>query len=81
MKLFDFFHNLLLYYIITKKKEMANRKRNLLENVFMTEEQKLKVERQARRRADIECGVKPYATKVHKNKKAYSRKNYQIAFE
>ena len=29
----------------TNKKEMANRKRNLLENVFMTEEQKLKVER------------------------------------
>ena len=60
---------------------MVNRKRNLLENVFMTEEQKLKVERQARRRADIECGVKPYATKVHKNKKVYSRKNYQVEFE
>ncbi len=60
---------------------MANRKRNLLENVFMTEEQKLKVERQARRRADIDCGVKPYTTKVHKNKKAYSRKNYKIEYE
>ena len=67
--------------IITKKKEMANRKRNLLENVFMTEEQKLKVERQARRRADIESGVKPFFTKVHKNKKVYSRKNYQVQFE
>jgi Cu2+-containing amine oxidase len=72
---------LLLYYNITNKKEMANRKRNLLENVFMTEEQKLKVERQARRRADIESGVKPFFTKVHKNKKVYSRKNYQVEFE
>ncbi len=60
---------------------MANRKKNLLENVFMTEEQKLKVERQARRKADIESGVKPFFTKVHKNKKAYSRKNYQVEFE
>lgn len=60
---------------------MGNRRKNLLKNVFMTEEQKLKVERQARRRADLECGIKPYATKVHKNKKAYSRKNYQIQFD
>ena len=60
---------------------MGSRRKNLLENVFMTEEQKLKVERQARRRADLECGIKPYATKVHKNKKAYSRKNYQIQFD
>lgn len=60
---------------------MGKGRKNLLENVFMTEEQKLKVERQARRRADLECGIKPYATKVHKNKKAYSRKNYQIKFD
>lgn len=60
---------------------MGKGRKNLLENVFMTEEQKLKVERQARRRADLECGIKPYATKVHKNKKAYSRKNYQIQFD
>jgi hypothetical protein len=60
---------------------MGSRRKNLLENVFMTEEQKLKVERQARRRADLECGIKPYATKVHKNKKVYSRKNYQIQFD
>ena len=69
MKLFDFFHNLLLYYIITKKKEMANRKRNLLENVFMTEEQKLKVERQARRRADIECELSLMLQKYTKTKR------------
>ena len=60
---------------------MGKGRKNLLENVFMTEEQKLKIERQARRRADLECGIKPYATKVHKNKKAYSRKNYQIQFD
>jgi hypothetical protein len=45
---------------------MGSRRKNLLENVFMTEEQKLKVD---------------YATKVHKNKKVYSRKNYQIQFD
>ena len=52
---------------------MAKRK-NLLETIFISEEVKRKIERNARRQADIDCGVTPYKSKVHKNKKAYSRK-------
>ena len=52
---------------------MAKRK-NLFEDIFISEEVKRKIERNARRKADIDCGVTPYKTKVHKNKKAYSRK-------
>jgi hypothetical protein len=53
---------------------MSKSKRNLLSGMFISEEQKQKIERRARREADIEMGIKPYGTKVHKNKKAYSRK-------
>jgi hypothetical protein len=62
---------------------MAKRK-NLLEDMFISEQLKRKIERNARRQADIDCGVKPYKTKVHKNKKAYSRKGkskYKISWE
>ena len=52
---------------------MAKRK-NLFEDIFISEEVKRKIERSARRQADIDCGVTPYKSKVHKNKKAYSRK-------
>lgn len=53
---------------------MSKSKKNLLSGIFISEEQKQKIERKARRDAEIEMGVKPYSTKVHKNKKAYSRK-------
>jgi hypothetical protein len=53
---------------------MAKRK-NLFEDIFISEEVKRKMERNARRKADIDCGVTPYKLKVHKNKKAYSRKS------
>lgn len=53
---------------------MSKSKKNLLSGMFISEEQKQKIERKARREADIELGIKPYETKVHKNKKAYSRK-------
>lgn len=53
---------------------MSKSKKNLLSGMFISEEQKQKIERRARREADIELGVESYGTKVHKNKKAYSRK-------
>jgi hypothetical protein len=53
---------------------MSKSKKNLLENIVLSEGQKMKIERKARRNADIELGVSPYKAKVHKNKKAYSRK-------
>jgi hypothetical protein len=53
---------------------MSKIKKNLLSGIFISEEQKQKIERKARRDADIELGVEPYETKVHKNKKVYSRK-------
>ncbi len=52
---------------------MAKRK-NLLGDMFISEQVKRKIERNARREADIAFGITPYKTKVHKNKKAYSRK-------
>lgn len=52
---------------------MAKRK-NLFGDMFISEQVKRKIERNARREADIEFGITPYKTKVHKNKKAYSRK-------
>ena len=48
--------------------------KNLFGNIFISEEVKRKIDRQARRQDDIDCGVNPYKSKVHKNKKAYSRK-------
>jgi anti-sigma-K factor RskA len=53
---------------------MSKSKENLLGGLFISDEQKQKIERRARRDADIELGVKAYQEKVHKNKKAYSRK-------
>ena len=53
---------------------MSKGKKNLLGDIFISDEQKQKIERRARRSADIELGVKPYQKKVHKNKQAYSRK-------
>ena len=54
---------------------MAKKSKNLLGEMFeMTKEQREKIERRARREAELEFVIKPYATKVHKNKKAYSRK-------
>lgn len=53
---------------------MGKKNKNLFKNMPLSSEQKEKMERRARRESDLEFGVKPYATKVHKNKKAYSRK-------
>jgi hypothetical protein len=53
---------------------MSKSKKNLLSGMFISNEQKQKIERRARREVDIELGIEPYGTKVHKNKKAYSRK-------
>ncbi len=53
---------------------MAKKKKNLIEGIFISKEQKEKIERRARREAEIEFGIKPYGTKVHKSKKTYSRK-------
>jgi hypothetical protein len=67
------------YYI--KQKKMKKGRKNLLEKVFISEQEKVKMERKARRQADIEFGVTPYKTKVHKNKKAYSRKaKHKVSF-
>ena len=38
------------------------------------EEKELKRKRQVRRQVDLEIGYEPYKTKVHKNKKNYTRK-------
>ena len=48
--------------------------KNLLEGVVVSKETLDKIERNARRTADIEEGVEVYRNKVHKNMKNYSRK-------
>jgi hypothetical protein len=53
---------------------MARSKSNMFNKFKLSEETKRKIDRKARREADIEFGITPYKTKVHKNKKAYSRK-------
>jgi hypothetical protein len=53
---------------------MSKSKRNLLSGIFISNEQKQKIERRARREVDIELEIELYGTKVNKNKKAYSRK-------
>ncbi len=54
---------------------MAKKNKNLLGDMFsLSKEEREKIERRARREAELEFGIKPYATKVHKSKKAYSRK-------
>lgn len=60
---------------------MKKGRKNLLEKVFISEQEKMKMERKTRRQADIEFGITPYKTKVHKNKKAYSRKaKHKVSF-
>ncbi len=47
---------------------------NKVKGQKITKSQFLKMERQVRRESDIENGVKPFSTKVHKSAKAYDRK-------
>jgi hypothetical protein len=41
---------------------------------MFSEEDNNKMKRKVRRQVDIELGHEPYKSKIHKNKKAYSRK-------
>lgn len=50
------------------------RKKNVVEKLEISESEKLKMNRRARREAEIDLGIKPYKTKVHKNKTKYNRK-------
>tara|TARA_B110000503_G_C7169675_1_gene423700 strand:- start:2670 stop:2858 length:189 start_codon:yes stop_codon:yes gene_type:complete len=50
-----------------------SKRKNLFEDMFIPEDTKKKIERNARRQANIDCGITPYKSKVHKNKKLYSR--------
>jgi hypothetical protein len=43
--------------------------------IKITKEDVLRMRRAAERRANIELGIRPPATKVHKNKKHYTRKD------
>jgi len=42
--------------------------------IEFTEETKKKMERKARREANLDLGISPHKTKKHKNKKKYNRK-------
>ncbi len=36
---------------------------------------KIRADRAIRRKVDLELGIEPYKTKIHKNKNKYKRKN------
>ena len=44
----------------------------------ITKSQILTMERTARRNTDIEFGITPFKSKVHKSKKEYNRKNFKM---
>jgi hypothetical protein len=39
------------------------------ETIKLTDDEKRRIERSASRQADLDLGIKPYGTKIHKNKK------------
>lgn len=39
------------------------------EKIKISDEEMLRIERSASRKADLDLGIEPYKTKVHKNKK------------
>jgi len=41
----------------------------------LKEEDRIRIERNARRIAELECGMRRPTHKIHKNKKAYTRKS------
>ena len=55
---------------------MAKKNKNLFKDMSLSKEQREKIERRARREADLEFGIKPYGTKIHKNKKKYKREKF-----
>ena len=52
-----------------------NQVKNLLKNCNVKKKDKIKIDRGIRRQVDIDLGITPPKTKVHKNKKKYSRKD------
>ena len=50
------------------------RKKNKIEKIIIPKEELLRIERSASRQGDIDEGIEPYKTKVHKNSKKYTRK-------
>ena len=52
-----------------------NQVKNLLKNYKVKKKDKIKIDRGIRRQVDIDLGITPPKTKVHKNKKKYSRKD------
>ena len=53
---------------------MGKMKKNLLADLMISSEDRSRVERSVRREIEIESGMFPIPTKVHKSQKAYSRK-------
>ena len=51
-----------------------NQVKNLLKN-YKVKKDKIKIDRGIRRQVDIDLGITPPKTKVHKNKKKYNRKD------
>ena len=52
-----------------------NQVKNLLKNYKVKKKDKIKIDRGIRRQVDIDLGITPPKTKVHKNKKKYNRKD------
>ena len=52
-----------------------NQVKNLLKNCKVKKKDKIKIDRGIRRQVDIDLGITPPKTKVHKNKKKYNRKD------
>jgi hypothetical protein len=53
---------------------MSRKSKNLLEGIVVSKETRNKIERKARREAEMEVGVDVSRNKVHKSMKNYSRK-------
>ncbi len=52
-----------------------NQAKILLKNQNVKKKDKIKIDRAIRRQVDIDLGITPPKTKVHKNKKKYNRKD------
>ena len=65
MGIFPFFFLYLLTYKVMKASK---------QKIKISKEQVMKIERAARRTADIECGVPHFKHKAHKSAKDYTRK-------